>query len=422
MVECQEFKPQEVCEALGEDDIWYPAKITAKNPDGTFSCKLEQYPTIWDPVLSHNLRKLAQRNLPRDSSGDNVAQKPSASAKKERKVMFDETFTEFDERSSGELRRRPFSKCSVVRFSEKEHVKEELSIQVDSVLDDYRNIHRALSSIGSTFSENAIKLAEKENQDGKVKVTITRTKEKKSERKLTILLPESPTAPACANPFSWFFTRKKKMSVPSVKRNRRQKVETSLQETIEDDARRGSNLYHVHSKEDWSEEDRELYQNEIEAEINRLRNASSAFQRVTSSVHSRRSDTSFADAYMSLSRFRLSDDSLPAMEFERRRRPESVLESDTLPYTKRLQISNQWDVDSTMIAYEWKKGDKVEVWVDLDWKSATITDCLVENNTNKLLVSCIDRNGQTVHKVSRFGHDIRPWGYLEADSDDESES
>lgn len=422
MIGCQEFKPQECCEALGEDNIWYPAKINAKNPSGTFSVKLEQFPTTWDSVFSHNLRKVARRNLPQDSSAENVAKKPSVSAQKERKVMFDETFTEYDEKPSGELRRRPFSRCSVVRFSEKEEVKEELSIQVDSVVDDYRNIHRALSSIGSTFSENTIKFAERENQEGKMKLTITRTKEKKSERKLTILLPESPTAPACANPFSWFFTRKKKAKVPSVKRNRREKVETSLRETIEDDVRRGSNLYHSSLKSTWSEEDRELYQNEIEAEINRLRNASTAFQRNGSSVHSRRSDTSFADAYMSLSRFRLSDASLPTIETERRRRPESDHESDVLPYTKRLQISNQWDVDSTMIAYAWKKGDKVEVWVGLDWKSATIIDCLVENNTSKLVVSLNDQNDQNDQKVNRFGPDIRPWGYLEADSDDESES
>eukprot|EP00492_Amphilonche_elongata_P003503 TRINITY_DN383_c0_g1_i3.p1 TRINITY_DN383_c0_g1~~TRINITY_DN383_c0_g1_i3.p1 ORF type:complete len:230 (+),score=31.15 TRINITY_DN383_c0_g1_i3:441-1130(+) len=203
---------------------------------------------------------------------------------------------------------------------------------------------------------------------------------------------------------------------------RREKVKMTLKETLEDDVRRGSNLYHGKVKQAWTKEDQQIYQNEIEAEINRLRNASSIAlsRKATSSrlraesYNPRCSDTSFADAYMSLSRFRLLSDSGTDLPDVKSNRPENVvwlsdgtmikaenrirgdtyfledptLKPGALSYTKRLQLSNQWDVDSTMISSTWSNGDKVEVWLGVGWQPAIIQDCIVEDNLSKLLVSC----------------------------------
>lgn len=435
------FKKLEVCEALGEDNKWYTAKIIQQNEDGTFSCELPKYQMTWQNVFAHNLRKLHNRLLPRDLSGDEIAKKPSAPARKKRKVMFDETFSEFDERPPKEVGGSTLPKGSVVTVSEKRAVKEELSIQIDNVLDDYRRIHRALSSIGaSEFSESGPQGVAAAAGHGRVKVTITR--EHTAERKLTIKLPESPVVGACANPFSWFFKKRspsKSKKLSGSKSNQKYQDKSSLEETIQEDVRRGSNLVHSSSKTDWDEEDLHLYKQEIQAEINRLRNASSVY------TAPRSSDTSFADAYMSLSRFRLSNATLPESD-SHRRRPENVvwlpdgtmiraearergatyyledptLQPGLLPYTKRLQLSNQWDVDSTMISSQWVEGDKVEVWLGAGWIPATIQNCVIENNMSKLHVKC--NLSDDCHTVSRFGTQIRPWGYLELDSEDESES
>lgn len=314
------------------------------------------------------------------------------------------------------------------------------------MFDDYRRISLALSKMGtSEFGGKWQEEAGEREMHSKVKFIIT--EEQIHEQKMTVLLPESPVGVACASPFSWFFNEWKSQKGKSRKRILKKNLKSNISDTAQDDTRskRGSNLIHSQA-EDWNEEDLIIYRNDIQAQINRLRNASSSDPRV--SDEPRVSDTSFADAYMSFSRFRLSDCSMPDND-SNQRRPENVvwlqdgtviksedreqgatyfledptLEPGLLPYTKRLQLSNQWDIDPTMISSAWAKGDKVEVWLGMGWQPCTIEECVIENNMSKLRVSSNQSNENHIHTVSRFGKEVRPWGYLEADdSDDESES
>lgn len=402
------FSPSETCEALGDDHKWYKAKVVGENADGTFACILEEFGATWSKVPLHNLRKLQKRE------------------RRKVVVSFDESFSEFDE--------KPTMTAKVERSK---NLKSGLSVQISSVLEDYERIHRALSCIGSEFGETSAKA---ETENGRLKVTITSTQEI-SERRLTILLPESPTY-SCGNPFSWLFglaKRKGKPPVSAKKKDRKKKVKQSLEETIQDDALRGSNLYHGSAKKlRWNEDDLQLYQNEIQAEINRLRNTSSVY------APPQVSNDSIGDMFM-----RLSAESYGSWENVNHegKRPENVVwltdgtmikaearergatyfledpyfdESKSLPYVERLKLSNQWDVDSTMISSSWSKGNKVEVWLESGWLPATIQDCFVEENKSKLRVLCNQSVDASPHVVDRFGTQVRPWGYLEVDSDDEN--
>jgi len=440
-----DFKALEACEALGEDNKWYSVKILKENADGTFACQLDQFKTQWDSVFGHNLRKLKKRGIPRDLSAEDVSAKiPTASTLKRRKIMLDETFSEFDEEITKKCDFSTLPNGSVVTISDKKSVKKELSIQIDSMFDDYRRISLALSKLdGSEFGGKWQEEAGEREMHSKVKFTIT--EEQTHEQKMTILLPESPVGVACASPFSWFFKQRNSRKRKSRKQILKKDPKSKVIDATEDDAKskRGSNL--IHNQADWNEEDLIIYRNEIQAQINRLRNASSSDPNM--SDEPRISDTSFADAYMSLSRFRLSNCSMPDND-SKQRRPENVvwledgtmikeedreqgttyfledptLEPGLLPYTKRLQLSNQWDIDSTMISSAWIKGDRVEVWLGVGWQPCTIEDCVIENNMSMLRVSSNQTNENEIHTVSRFGKEVRPWGYLEADSDDESES
>jgi len=441
------FKALEACEALGEDNKWYSVKIVKENVDGTFACELDKFNVQWKSVSGHNLRKLSKRGLPRDLSTEDVSKIPTASILKPRKLMLDETFSEFDEEITKKCDFSTLPNGSTVSVSDKKSVKKELSIQIDNMFDDYRRISLALSKMGaSEFGGKWQEEAGEREMHSKVKFVIT--EEQVHEQKMTVLLPESPVGLACASPFSWFFKEWKSQKGKSRKRILKKNLKSNISDTAEDDTRsvkRGSNLIHSQA-EDWNEEDLIIYRNEIQAAINRLRNASSSDPRV--SDEPRVSDTSFADAYMSLSRFRLSDCSMPDND-SNQRRPENVvwlqdgtmiksedreqgatyfledptLEPGLLPYTKRLQLSNQWDIDPTMISSAWAKGDKVEVWLGMGWQPCTIEECVIESNMSMLRVSSNQSNENHIHTVSRFGKEVRPWGYLEAnDSDDESES
>jgi len=390
------FSPSETCEALGDDHKWHTAKVVRENADGTYKF-----------FTSHTERKLQKRE------------------RRKVVVSFDESFSEFDE--------KPTMKSAKDERSNK--LKPELSLQISSVLEDYERIHRALSCIGSEFGETSAKA---ETENGRLKVTITST-QKISERRLTILLPESPTY-SCGNPFSWLFglaKRKEKPPISAKKKDREKKVKQSLEETIQDDVL--PNLYHGSgTKLPWKEEDLKLYQNEIQAEINRLRNASSVY------APPQISNDSIGDMFM-----RLSAESYGSWDNANQegKRPENVVwltdgtmikaearergatyfledpyfdEGKSLPYVERLKLSNHWDFDSTMISTSWSKGNKVEVWLESGWLPATIQDCFVEDNKSKLRVLCNQSVDASPHVLDRFGTQVRPWGYLEVDSDDET--
>jgi len=411
-----DYRKFELCEALGEDGNWYGATIERQNADDTYCVCLRDYPAArWRAVGAHNLRKhsfhfvkkfLEPRPIRTSTRGESYY--PSQPLEKEESlcVATEDTFPEFEEPRRISI---PKLEHGGAEFEEKYSAKRRVTIQAEETLSEFGEQARPRVSFvngDESFEEN-------------LPASLPTIEDEVHQFAIQTM---SPTVPMCLNPFSFLIFAQKTNPVRkrnSRKRKRKQARKKSLQDSMKDGIRRSSHLFHG-SGEGWTLEELMQYKAEIEAELNRLRNKSlGAMPSDQETLAIRRGTT---HQYVSITSSKLRTSSMDREGSETLIFQRKVDETMELDFERRVWLSNQWDLDKVTLQAQFLSGDLVEVFHCEKWLLAVVHSCFVKNNIAYLFLQSdpyVHPNDNQYpvqkHTVLRFGNNIRPRGYIEAE-------